>query len=58
MIPRQVSFFLGSPRKCKRHQTIKIQWQTAEFPTRIKILIGWIAQIIQHEIDHCNGVLI
>jgi len=49
---------LGGPRKCKRYQTIKVQWQTAEFQPRIKTFTGFSAQIIQHEIDHCNGVLI
>ena len=49
---------LGGPRPCKRYQTIKVQWQTAEFQTRIKTFTGWPAQIIQHEIDHCNGVLV
>ena len=49
---------LGGPRPCKRYKTIKVQWQTAEFQTRIKTFTGWPAQIIQHEIDHCNGVLI
>lgn len=49
---------LGGSSKCKRYQTIKVQWQTAEFQTRIKTFTGWTAQIIQHEIDHCNGVLI
>ena len=49
---------LGGPRSCKRYQSIKVQWQTAEFQTRIKTFTGWPAQIIQHEIDHCNGVLI
>ena len=49
---------LGGPRKCKRYQTIKVQWQTEKFETRIKTFTGWTAQIIQHEIDHCNGVLI
>ena len=49
---------LGSPRPCKRYKTIKVQWQTAEFQTRIKTFIGLPAQIIQHEIDHCNGILI
>lgn len=48
----------GYPRKCKRFNTIKVQWQTAEFQTRIKTFTGWTAQIIQHEIDHCNGILI
>ena len=49
---------LGGPRKCKRYRSIKVKWQTAEFQTRIKTFTGWPAQIIQHEIDHCNGVLI
>ena len=49
---------LGGPRACKRFKTIKVQWQTAEFQTRIKTFTGFPAQIIQHEIDHCNGVLI
>jgi peptide deformylase len=49
---------LGGPRPCKRYKSIKVQWQTAEFQTRIKTFTGWTAQIIQHEIDHCDGVLI
>lgn len=49
---------LGGPRKCKRFQSIKVQWQTEKFEPRIKTFTGWTAQIIQHEIDHCNGVLI
>ena len=49
---------LGGPRKCKRYRTIKVQWQTAEFQTRIKTFTDFTAQIIQHEVDHCNGVLI
>ena len=49
---------LGGPRPCKRYKTIKVQWQTEDFQIRIKTFTGWPAQIIQHEIDHCNGVLI
>ena len=49
---------LGGPRKCKRYKNIKVQWQTAEMQTRIKTFTGFPAQIIQHEIDHCDGVLI
>ena len=49
---------LGGPRPCKRYKSIKVQWQTAEFQTRIKTFTGWSAQIIQHEIDHCDGILI
>ena len=49
---------LGGPRPCKRYQSIKVQWQNEKFQTRIKTFNGWTAQIIQHEVDHCNGVLI
>ena len=49
---------LGGPRKCRRCKTIKVRWQTEKFETRIKTFTGWTAQIIQHEIDHCNGILI
>ena len=49
---------LGEPRKCKRYKTIKVQWQTTEMQTRIKTFTGFTAQIIQHEIDHCDGILI
>ena len=49
---------LGGPRKCKRYQTITVQWQNEEFQTRIKTFTGWSAQIIQHEVDHCDGILI
>ena len=49
---------LGGPRSCKRYQTIKVRWQNEKLQTRIKTFTGWPAQIIQHEIDHCNGILI
>lgn len=49
---------LGGPRKVKRFQKIKVQYQTLDFQTRLKTFTGWTAQIIQHEIDHCNGILI
>ena len=49
---------LGGPRPCKRYQTIKVQWQNEQLQTRIRTFTGWPAQIIQHEIDHCNGILI
>ena len=49
---------LGGPRKTKRYQKIKVQYQTLDFQTRLKSFSGWTAQIIQHEIDHCNGILI
>ena len=49
---------LGGPRKCKRYKSVKVKWQTVDFQTRIKTFTGFTAQIIQHEIDHCDGVLI
>ena len=49
---------LGGPRKTKRYQKLKVQYQTETFQTRLKSFEGWTAQIIQHEIDHCNGILI
>jgi len=49
---------LGGPRKTKRYKKIKVQYQNDEFKVRIKSFDGWTAQIIQHEIDHCNGILI
>ena len=49
---------LGEPRPCKRYQTIKVQWENLQLQTRIKTFTGWTAQIIQHELDHCNGILI
>ena len=49
---------LGGPRPCKRYKSIKVQYQTVEMQTRIKTYTGWTAQIIQHEVDHCDGILI
>ena len=49
---------LTGTRKTKRYQTIKVQWQNEQFQTRIRTFTGWTAQIIQHEIDHCEGILI
>ena len=49
---------LTGTRKAKRYRSIKVQYQNEQFQTRFKTFTGWTAQIIQHEIDHCNGVLI
>ena len=49
---------LTGRRKTKRFQTIKVQWQNERFQTRCKTFTGWTAEIIQHEIDHCDGILI
>ena len=45
-------------RKTKRWQLIKVKYQNTDFQTRIKTFSGLTAQIIQLEIDHCNGVII
>ena len=49
---------LGGPRPCKRYRSVKVKYQNPELQTRIKTYTGFTAQIIQHEIDHCDGVLI
>ena len=49
---------LSGVRKAKRYRSIKVQYQNSRFQTRFKTYTGWTAQIIQHEIDHCNGILI
>jgi len=49
---------LTGTRKAKRWKSIKVQYQNEQFQVRLKTFTGWTAQIIQHEIDHCNGILI
>ena len=49
---------LGDPRPTKRYEEIKVQYQTMDMKVRLKTYTGFTAQIIQHEIDHCNGILI
>ena len=49
---------LNGTRKTTRYRKIKVRYQNAAFQTRFKSYTGWTAQIIQHEIDHCNGILI
>ena len=45
-------------RKTRRWQSIKVQYQNEKMQIRLKTFTGWTAQIIQHEIDHCNGIII
>jgi len=49
---------LQGKHKTKRHRTIKVQWQDRTMQTHVKNFTGWTAQIIQHEVDHCNGILV
>lgn len=49
---------LTGTRKTKRYKSIKVQYQNEEFQSRIKTFTDWTAEIIQHEIDHCEGIII
>ena len=49
---------LTGTRPTKRWQSIKVRWQNEKFQERVKTFTGWTAQIIQHEIDHCEGIII
>lgn len=49
---------LSGVRPTKRWKSIKVSWQNEKFQQRLKTFTGWTAQIIQHEIDHCEGIII
>ena len=49
---------LGGVRKATRWKSIKVRYQNERFQERFMTFQGWTAQIIQHEIDHCDGILI
>ena len=49
---------LTGTRPAKRWKSIKVRWQNEKFQERWKTFTCWTAQIIQHEIDHCEGILI
>lgn len=49
---------LMGTRPAKRWHSIKVHWQNEQFQVRVKNFTGWTAQIIQHELDHCEGILI
>ena len=49
---------LGGPRKCKRYKKIKVKYQNEDMQVRIKTFSDFTAQLIQHETDLCNGILI
>ena len=49
---------LGGPRKVKRFQKIKVRYQNEKMQVRIRSFEGFTAEIIQHEVDHCNGILV
>lgn len=49
---------LSGIRKTRRWNSIKVEYQNKAFQVRLKTFTGWTAEIIQHEIDHCDGILI
>lgn len=49
---------LSGIRKTRRFRAIKVRYENEQFQPRVETFMGWTAQIIQHEIDHCNGILI
>ena len=55
---REGCLSLTGIRPAKRWKSIKVRWQNEKFQERLKTFNGWIAQIIQHEIDHCEGIII
>lgn len=49
---------LTGTRPVQRWKSIKVRWQNEKFQERLKTFTDWTAQIIQHEIDHCEGIII
>ena len=49
---------LDGTRPARRWQSIKVRYQNEKFQERFKTFTGWTAQIIQHEVDHCEGIII
>ena len=57
-VSRRIILSLSGTRKTKRYRSIKVRYQNEQLQMRLRTFSGWTAQIIQHEIDHCNGILI
>ena len=49
---------LAGTRRTRRFRSVKVRYQNEQMQERFKTFTGWTAQIIQHEIDHLNGILI
>ena len=49
---------MDGSREVKRHNSVMVSWVTPKGKRNVKEFTGWIAEILQHEIDHCNGILI
>ena len=49
---------LSGVRKTRRYERIEVEYQDMDMRKRKQTFTGWTAQIIQHEVDHCDGILI
>ncbi|MCQ2532348.1 MAG: peptide deformylase [Saccharofermentans sp.] len=49
---------LGGPRPVTRYEIIEVEFQDVNFKKKRQKFTGFTAEIIQHEVDHCNGILI
>ena len=49
---------LDGVRPCTRYKEIEVDYLDTNFKKQHGKYIGWTAQIIQHEVDHCNGIVI
>ncbi len=49
---------LAGTRKTKRWKNIRVSWQDVNMKNHTEVMDGFQAQIIQHEVDHCDGILI
>lgn len=49
---------LDGTRQVKRHSSIKVVWRTANGQRKVQMFNGFTAEVLQHEIDHCNGITI
>ncbi len=49
---------LEGSRKTTRFKNIEVEYEDINFNKRKERFAGWIAEIIQHEIDHCDGIII
>ncbi|MGC6174023.1 peptide deformylase [Lacrimispora sp. 38-1] len=49
---------LTGVRKTKRYESIEVEYEDQDFKKQKQTFQGWVAQIIQHEVDHLEGVII
>lgn len=45
-------------RKTKRYKEIEVTYQDTDFQERKQKFNGYVAQIVQHEMDHLEGIII